>query len=578
MNCSRPVALAVFEFDHLVEEQKPFGRYVTGTFASPVIDLKDGHGSYPEWLRGTYPGLAKTTLKKERRLGRDLGEMRFVFDERDPRVLRTLMQWKSAQYRRTGRMDRFARPWIVDLVDHLFQVREEHFTGLLSVVYAGDRPVAAHFGPRSRTVFAPWFTAYDPELRYYSPGLIMHLRMAEAASRHGARLMDMGRGDKEWKDWLKTRELRVAEGFATRPHPVAAAHRLWRRPVRGLRNTVIAHPGLREPADRLLKTVGALRTPRTGRVPAGRAPAPPERPPRRTASALPDSPPSHALFPREPGSPSTEDQTRTLRPRRGVTMPYGARLAATMTRRLGRECVYTPSARLALYLALRHWCRPGARVLMSPVTDDVILFVVLAAGLRPVQAPVSSGDGNIDPAAVPESTWRNVDAVLTTNLYGDPGPGRRTARPLRAVGDPPVRGRGARHRQEVDGQPIGTFGKAAAFSLSKHVAAMAGGFLAVEDAPHPAGAGGAARRTPHTPPPELRPDATRTIEPTLPSIGMTFIMIPLAPSFSWISGGGCSTIWPLGISGSSRRGPRRSVVLKRSPLIEIGRDDYRCAV
>jgi CelD/BcsL family acetyltransferase involved in cellulose biosynthesis len=120
--------------------------------------------------------------------------------------------------------------------------------------------VAAHFGPRSRTVFAAWFTAYDPELRYYSPGLIMHLRMAEAAGRQGVRLMDLGRGDKEYKDWLKTRELRVGEGFATRPHPVAAAHRLWRRPVRGLRNTVLAHPALREPADRLLKMVGTLRT------------------------------------------------------------------------------------------------------------------------------------------------------------------------------------------------------------------------------------------------------------------------------------------------------------------------------
>ena len=256
----RACGLSVFEFDHLVEEQKPFGAYVTGTFASPVLDLRTGDGDYARWLRGAYPKLAKTTLKKERRLGRDIGETRFVHDERDPRVLRTLMRWKSAQYRRTGRMDRFARPWIVDLVDHLFQVREEHFAGVLSVVYAGDRPVAAHFGPTSRTVFAAWFTAYDPELSYYSPGLMMHLRMAEAAASRGVRLMDMGRGEKQYKDWLKTRELRVGEGFATRPHPVAAAHRMWRRPVRGLRNTVLAHPELRKPADRLLKAVGTLRT------------------------------------------------------------------------------------------------------------------------------------------------------------------------------------------------------------------------------------------------------------------------------------------------------------------------------
>ncbi|MEU9736871.1 DegT/DnrJ/EryC1/StrS family aminotransferase [Streptomyces sp. NPDC048002] len=163
-------------------------------------------------------------------------------------------------------------------------------------------------------------------------------------------------------------------------------------------------------------------------------------------------------------------------------MAYGSRLAATMTRRLGRECVYTPSARLALYLALRRWCRPGARVLMSPVNDDVILFVVLAAGCRPVQAPVSVWDGNIDPAAVPESTWRNVDAVLTTNLYGVPDRVLELRRRCEQSGIPLIEDAAHAIGTHVDGRPIGTFGTAAAFSLSKHVAGMAGGFLAVEDA------------------------------------------------------------------------------------------------
>ncbi|MFE7276575.1 DegT/DnrJ/EryC1/StrS family aminotransferase [Streptomyces sp. NPDC057623] len=162
-------------------------------------------------------------------------------------------------------------------------------------------------------------------------------------------------------------------------------------------------------------------------------------------------------------------------------MPYGSRLAAMMTRRIGRECVYTPSARLALYLALRRWCRPGARVLMSPVNDDVILFVVLAAGLRPVQAPVSQWDGNIDPAAVPESTWRNVDAVLTTNLYGMPDRVVELRRRCDELGIPLIEDAAHAIGTHVDGQPIGTFGTAAAFSLSKHVAGMAGGFLVVQD-------------------------------------------------------------------------------------------------
>jgi dTDP-4-amino-4,6-dideoxygalactose transaminase len=163
-------------------------------------------------------------------------------------------------------------------------------------------------------------------------------------------------------------------------------------------------------------------------------------------------------------------------------MPYGTRLAATMARRLGRECVYTPSARLALHLALRRWCRPGARVLMSPVNDDVILFVVLAAGCRPVQAPVCVWDGNIDPAAVPESTWRGIDAVLTTNLYGIPDRLPQLRRRCAQLGIPLIEDAANAIGTHVNGRPVGTFGTAAAFSLSKHVAATAGGFLAVEDA------------------------------------------------------------------------------------------------
>src|SRR5262249_10374453 len=91
-----------------------------------------------------------------------------------------------------------------------------------------------------------------------------------------------------------------------------------------------------------------------------------------------------------------------------------------MAARLGRPCLFFPSGRLALYVALRSSLGPGNRILMSPVTDDVIFFTVLAAGLRPVMAPLSAGDGNIEPSLVPEDLWPTLDAVLTTNLYGLP--------------------------------------------------------------------------------------------------------------------------------------------------------------
>lgn len=256
----RACGLAVWEFDHLVAGQEAFAAGATGSFASPVMDVDQGYEAYLAHLRAQAPKFTKTTLAKERKLGRDAGEVRYVHDERDPAVLRTLMGWKSAQYRRTGRSDRFAHAWITDLVRQLFHTRSEPFAGVLSVLYAGDKPIAAHFGLRTERVLACWFPAYDPAFSKYSPGLVLHLRMAEAAAADGIAYLDLGRGQKEYKDSLKTREITVSEGWVTRRHPVALGHRARRAPVRALRNTVQSRPELFASADRMLKKMGQLRS------------------------------------------------------------------------------------------------------------------------------------------------------------------------------------------------------------------------------------------------------------------------------------------------------------------------------
>ncbi|MBE8476658.1 GNAT family N-acetyltransferase [Streptomyces justiciae] len=256
----RACGLAVWEFDHLVEGQEPFAAGARGSFPSPVMDVDQGYDAYLRHLRSQAPKFTRTTLAKERRLGRDAGGVRYVHDERDPAVLRTLMGWKSAQYRRTGRSDRFAHDWISRLVEQLFHTRSEPFAGILSVLYADERPIAAHFGLRTERVLACWFPAYDPGYAKYSPGLVLHLRMAEAAAADGIAYLDLGRGQKEYKDSLKTREITVSEGWVTRRHPVAIGHRARRAPVRALRTTVQSRPELFAPADRMLKKIGRLRS------------------------------------------------------------------------------------------------------------------------------------------------------------------------------------------------------------------------------------------------------------------------------------------------------------------------------
>ncbi|WP_185031144.1 GNAT family N-acetyltransferase [Streptomyces candidus] len=256
----RACGLAVWEFDHLVQGQGPFETGASGSFPSPVVDTLGGYDTYLAHLRTHAPKFLKTTLAKERRLQRQAGEVRYVHDERDPAMLRTLMRWKSAQYRRTGRSDRFAQEWIVHLVEQLFHTRTDSFSGLLSVLYADGRPVAAHFGPRSKRILANWFPAYDPEFAKYSPGLLLQLKIAEGAASGGIAHIDLGRGQKEYKDALKTREVMVSEGWVMRRHPVAFGHRAHRTPVRALRNTVVERPEFFEPADRLLKRMGEIRS------------------------------------------------------------------------------------------------------------------------------------------------------------------------------------------------------------------------------------------------------------------------------------------------------------------------------
>jgi CelD/BcsL family acetyltransferase involved in cellulose biosynthesis len=255
----RACSLSSLAFDNLEADQDLFTPYAAAEYAAYVIDVEKGYEAYETLLRAQSPKFLKTTLAKERRLGRQVGELRFVFDERDPAALRTLMEWKSAQYRRTGRRDRFAQEWINRLVHLLADTRERECAGTLSVLYADGRPVAAHFGLRSSTVLACWFPSYDPEFSKYSPGLILHLRMAEAAAGAGIALLDMGRGAAEYKDSLKTGELPVYEGAATRPGVGAALNWLGVEPSRRAHHFVRNRPRLAALAQRTLKSAGRLR-------------------------------------------------------------------------------------------------------------------------------------------------------------------------------------------------------------------------------------------------------------------------------------------------------------------------------
>ncbi|MEV5357942.1 GNAT family N-acetyltransferase [Streptomyces sp. NPDC052693] len=255
----RVCGLSSWEFDNLEAGQEAFAPYAAEELASPVVDLGEGFERYAERLRARSAGFLRQALAKERRLARQVGEVRFGYDVRDPGALRALMEWKSAQYRRTGRRDRFAQEWITRLVGLLGESEEPECRGVLSVLYAAGRPVAAHFGLRSRTVLSWWFPAYDRAYAKYSPGLVLQVRLLRAAAADGIEAVDLGSGPARYKESLKTRDLRVYEGAVVRPVPGGAAHWLGREPARATRRFVRNRPRLAGAAARALEEMGRLR-------------------------------------------------------------------------------------------------------------------------------------------------------------------------------------------------------------------------------------------------------------------------------------------------------------------------------
>jgi CelD/BcsL family acetyltransferase involved in cellulose biosynthesis len=249
----------VLEFDHLIASQMAYIENVVPRNSS-IIDVSDGYESYIAERQRTSRKIITSTFAKQRKLERDRGETRFEFDVREPQALRILMQWKSTQYRRTGWRDRLAIQWVEGLVWDLFETSSDGCVGTLSALYAAERLIAAHFGLRCDSTLSCWFPAYDVNFAKYSPGLSLHLKMAEGAPRTGIQRLDLGKGDEVYKASLRSVTVPVGEGWIDRTSPAALVRRAQRTPPRLAVDLVMRHPTLRRSARRILRQVGSLRS------------------------------------------------------------------------------------------------------------------------------------------------------------------------------------------------------------------------------------------------------------------------------------------------------------------------------
>jgi len=226
--------LGSWSFNHLVDPERRFDPYLlpksnnSTPTGSPWIDLSSGYERYVEERRLAGSDYIPKTEALARKLSRDVGQLHFSWHEPNTEVLHELMRWKSLQYRESGLPDAFAAPWTRRLLAHIAKIDKPSFAGVCSVLRAGDDIAAIHFGMRSKNELHYWFPAYNANYSKYSPGIILLLRMAQAAADRGITSVDLGKGDSSYKKRLKSGEVPLGEGWVERPSLVTTIRR-WQR-------------------------------------------------------------------------------------------------------------------------------------------------------------------------------------------------------------------------------------------------------------------------------------------------------------------------------------------------------------
>jgi len=246
--------LVAWDFDHLITSQSSFAPFQWSVEASPQIDISNGYDAYIQERRSAGSEQIKKIYNLMRRIEREVGPLRFVAKSSDAVSLGKVLAWKSEQYRRSDKCDLFTSGWIREAVNHIFATQVDGCSGVLSLLFAGDRLVAGHFGMQSRRRWHYWFPAYGLEAAKYSPGLILLLKMAEHAPKIGVPIIDLGKGTSLYKERLMNASVLVASGSVELPSWLSVK----RSAERNLRS-LLANSPLREPMRRMINSLRRFR-------------------------------------------------------------------------------------------------------------------------------------------------------------------------------------------------------------------------------------------------------------------------------------------------------------------------------
>jgi len=213
-------------FTHLDESQRNNGLDGDKSEIGHRIEFPQGGEDFWEERGRIDKKFTSDTERRERKLIREYGPVRFVFSEDNvERFLNRLIADKRAQYHRTQVADVLSEKRTRDILHALGRTRDAQCSGIVSTLHAGDTWVASHFGLLCGSSLHYWFPVYNPALKAFAPGRILLKQIIHSAQINGLERIDRGAGDSVAKRDFSTSQHNFYSGLWQRPGLVALSHR-----------------------------------------------------------------------------------------------------------------------------------------------------------------------------------------------------------------------------------------------------------------------------------------------------------------------------------------------------------------
>lgn len=149
-----------------------------------------------------------------------------------------------------------------------------------------------------------------------------------------------------------------------------------------------------------------------------------------------------------------------------------------------RECVAVNSGTSALHLALLSLgIGAGDEVIIPSFTFAATANSVVLSGARPVFVDIDIKTYNIDPNLIENAITSKTKAIQVVHLYGLPADMNKIVEIVKRHNLLIIEDAAQAHMAAINGQPVGTFGDAAAFSFypTKNMTSGEGGMIVFKD-------------------------------------------------------------------------------------------------